>query len=77
MRDLVLCLILLWNVSRGCILLRLIFVNIESCLLRIWTSSLSDAPDPLRIASRPVDSIAATIADGAAVNFVSYFPLTI
>lgn len=29
-------------------------------------NSLSDVPDPLRIASRPVASIAATIADGAA-----------
>lgn len=31
-----------------------------------YEHSLSDVPDPLKMASRPVASIAATIADGAA-----------
>ena len=38
-----------------------------ACVSRMQTAALSALPEPRRMASRPVDSIAATMLDGATV----------
>jgi hypothetical protein len=43
------------------------YINIRCFGVYTTSHLLSDLPDPRRMASRPVDCIAATIAEGAAV----------